>query len=151
MAIRAKYVHTNLIAKDWRGLAEFYERVFGCMPLRPERNLKGQWLEKGTGVPGAEIEGIHLRLPGHGETGPTLEVFQYNRQAERPATAVDRPGFVHLAFAVDDVGAARDAVLAAGGGVVGEVVSLHVSGAGTVTFAYVTDPEENIIELQRWS
>jgi hypothetical protein len=56
----------------------------------------------------------------------------------------------HIAFAVDDVEAARAAVLEAGGGVVGEVVTLDVAQAGKVTFVYVTDPEGNIIELQKW-
>ena len=45
----------------------------------------------------------------------------------------------------------REAVLAAGGGAVGETVAVPVPGAGTVEFAYVTDPEGNVIELQRWS
>jgi glyoxylase I family protein len=52
---------------------------------------------------------------------------------------------------VEDVEAACEAVLAAGGGTVGQVVSLRIPDAGTVTFAYVTDPEGNIIELQSWS
>jgi predicted enzyme related to lactoylglutathione lyase len=146
-----RFVHVNLVARDWRRLAQFYEQVFGCTPVPPERDLAGQWLEDGTGVPGAEIQGIHLRLPGYGDAGPTLEVFQYNRLAERPDTAVNRPGFGHIAFAVDDVEAARDAVIAAGGGSVGKVVSLDVPGVGTVTFAYLTDPEGNVIELQSWS
>jgi catechol 2,3-dioxygenase-like lactoylglutathione lyase family enzyme len=68
----------------------------------------------------------------------------------RPSTAINRPGLAHLAFAVDDVEMAREAVLAAGGGEIGEVVSLDVRGAGTVTFAYLTDPEGNVVELQRW-
>jgi predicted enzyme related to lactoylglutathione lyase len=151
MTVEARFVHTNLIAQDWRRLARFYEQVFGCTPVPPERNLVGQWLEDATGVPGAEIRGIHLRLPGYGEEGPTLEIFQYNRRAERPETAINRPGFAHLAFAVDDVEVARDAVIEAGGGTVGEVVSLEVPGAGRATFVYLTDPEGNIIELQRWS
>lgn len=151
MPIRARFVHTNLIAQDWRRLAQFYEQVFGCTPVPPARDLRGQWLEEGTGVPGAEIEGLHLRLPGHGEDGPTLEIFQYNYEAERPPTAVNRPGYAHIAFAVDDVEAARDAVLTAGGDVVGKVISVPIPDAGTVTFAYVTDPERNIVELQRWS
>jgi predicted enzyme related to lactoylglutathione lyase len=151
MTTNARYVHTNLIAQDWKRLAQFYERVFGCTPVPPERELAGQWLEDGTGVPGAEIRGIHLRLPGYGDAGPTLEVFQYNRQEQRPETAINRPGFAHIAFAVDDVEAAKEAVLAAGGGTVGQVVSLEVPGAGTVTFVYLTDPEGNILELQRWS
>ncbi len=28
--MRARYVHTNLIARDWRTLADFYVGVFGC-------------------------------------------------------------------------------------------------------------------------
>ena len=151
MTANARYVHTNLIAQDWKRLAQFYEQVFGCTPVPPERKLAGQWLEDGTGVPGAEIRGIHMRLPGYGDKGPTLEIFQYNRQEQRPETAINRPGFAHIAFAVDDVEAAKEAVLAAGGGTVGQVVSLEVPGAGTVTFAYLTDPEGNILELQRWS
>ena len=151
MTPRARYVHTNLIARDWRKLARFYERIFGCTPVPPERDLAGQWLEDGTGVPGAHIHGVHLRLPGYGTDGPTLEIFQYNHEEGRPETAVNRPGFGHIAFAVDDVEAARDAVFAAGGGTVGQVVSLEVPGAGTVTFVYLTDPEGNIIELQHWA
>jgi predicted enzyme related to lactoylglutathione lyase len=57
----------------------------------------------------------------------------------------------HIAFAVDDVEAARDAVIAAGGGIVGQIVSVDIPGAGEVTFVYATDPEGNILELQRWS
>ena len=151
MIMLAKFVHTNIVAQDWQRLAQFYEKVFGCVPVPPERDLQGQWLDDGTGLPGAHIRGIHLRLPGYGDDGPTLEIFQYNSQATRPETAINRPGFAHIAFAVDDVAAARASVLNAGGGAVGEVVSLDVPGAGTVTFAYVTDPEGNIVELQRWS
>jgi predicted enzyme related to lactoylglutathione lyase len=151
MTIRAKYVHTNLIAEDWRRLATFYERVFGCVPLPPDRDLSGEWLEAATGVAQARIRGVHLRLPGYGDGGPTLEIFQYDRQAAQSKPAVNRPGFVHIEFAVDDVAAAHDAVLAAGGGVVGDLVSVEIPGAGQITFAYVTDPEGNVIELQRWS
>ncbi len=151
MAINARFVHTNLIAQDWKRLARFYEQVFGCTPILPERDLAGQWLEKGTGVPNAQIRGVHLRLPGYGDEGPTLEIFRYSPQAKRLKTTINRPGFAHIAFAVDDVESARDAVIAAGGRVVGQVVSVEVSGAGRVTFVYLTDPEENIIELQSWS
>jgi predicted enzyme related to lactoylglutathione lyase len=146
-----RFVHTNLIARDWRRLADFYTQVFGCTPLLPERDLAGPWLEAATGVPSARIRGVHLRLPGHGDGGPTLEVFQYDPLAERPPTAVNRPGFAHIAFAVENVETARDAVIAAGGSTVGEAVSLKIPGAGTVTFVYATDPEGNIIELQNWS
>ncbi|MDY0041683.1 MAG: VOC family protein, partial [Desulforhabdus sp.] len=63
----------------------------------------------------------------------------------------NRPGFAHIAFAVEDVAAALDAVKAAGGGAIGEIASLEIPGAGIVTIVYATDPEGNIIELQTWS
>ena len=151
MPINAKYVHTNIVARDWRKLTRFYEQVFGCVPIPPERDLGGEWLEAATGVPEARIRGIHLRLPGYGEDGPTLEIFQYNRQEKERGNAINRPGIAHIAFAVEDVETARQAVIEAGGGEVGEIVTLQVSGAGKVIFGYFTDPEGNMIELQRWS
>lgn len=151
MTIHARYVHTNLIANDWKRLATFYERVLGCVPVLPERDLSGEWLEAATGVPQARIRGIHLRLPGYGDEGPTLEIFQYDRQLDQSRPAANRPGFAHIAFAVDDVAAARDAVLAAGGGAVEDLVSVEIPGAGQITFVYATDPEGNIVELQHRS
>jgi predicted enzyme related to lactoylglutathione lyase len=148
MGMRARYIHTNIIARDWRRLAVFYEGVFGCTPVPPERELSGKWLERATGVPNAEIHGVHLRLPGYGENGPTLEIFQYTQLEERGKSSINRPGFAHIAFMVDDVVSARDAVIAAGGGVLGELVSTEIPGAGTIIFVYATDPEGNIIELQ---
>jgi glyoxylase I family protein len=65
-----RYVHTNLIARDWRALARFYEAHFGCVVVPPERDYAGAELEAGTGVAGAQLAGVHLRLPGHGGDGP---------------------------------------------------------------------------------
>ena len=149
--IKAKYKHTNIVAQEWRKLAEFYQRIFGCVPVLPERASTGEWVERCTGVPGAEVSGIHLRLPGYGDDGPTLEIFQYNRAQKRAETAINRPGLAHLAFEVDDVEAARDAVIAAGGARVGDLVTAEIPGAGRITFVYLTDPEGNIIELQKWA
>ena len=150
MTIKAKYVHTNLIAKDWRALAKFYQEVFGCIPVPPERHFKGEDLERGTAVPNAQLDGIHLRLPGFDGNGPTLEVFTYTQSEPKPATAVNRPGFGHIAFSVDDVEKARTTVIAAGGEAVGDVVTLRLSTGARVTWCYVTDPEGNVVELQAW-
>jgi catechol 2,3-dioxygenase-like lactoylglutathione lyase family enzyme len=144
----ARYGHTNLIAEDWRALARFSQEQFGCTPVPPERDFKGRDLERGTAIAGAELRGAHLRLPGHGAEGPTLEIFNYNLLEERPPTAVNRPGFGHIAFVVADVPAARDAVLGAGGRAVGEVVTLVNAAGKALTWVYVTDPEGNVIELQ---
>ncbi|MFO7167519.1 MAG: VOC family protein [Chloroflexota bacterium] len=151
MALTARYAHTNLVALDWRALARFYQEVFGCTPVPPERDYAGPLLEAGTGIRGARLRGAHLRLPGFGEDGPTLEIFQYEPREEHAPPAVNRPGYGHIAFAVDDVPQARAAVLAAGGRAVGEVVTLATSDGRRVTWCYVTDPEGNIIELQAWA
>ncbi len=149
--MRAKYRHTNIVAEDWRKVADFYQQVLGCDPIPPERASSGQWVERSTGVPSAEVRGIHLRLPGLGDDGPTLEIFEYNNAVKREETAINRPGFAHMAFEVDNVEAARNEVLAAGGGCVGDLVTAEITNAGTITFVYVTDPEGNIIELQKWA
>jgi predicted enzyme related to lactoylglutathione lyase len=151
MSLSAKYVHTNLIAEDWQALASFYRQVFGCIPVLPERDFQGEKLEAGTGIPGARLRGVHLRLPGCGDNGPTLEIFNYNKLESRGRPAVNRPGFGHIAFSVEDVAAAQKAVLQAGGSAVGEIVTLQVASGAKVTWCYVTDPEGNIIELQSWS
>lgn len=151
MIAGAKYGHTNLIANDWRSLARFYQDLFGCVPVPPERDFKGADLERGTGIRGAELRGAHLRLPGHGPDGPTLEIFNYNVLKEKLEPAVNRPGFGHIAFMVDDVPSARETVVAAGGGRLGEIVTLTTAGGAKVTWVYVTDPEGNVIELQSWS
>ncbi len=148
--MKAKYKHTNIVAKDWRALARFYQDVFGCVLVPPERALSGEWLDKGTGVKGARFAGAHLRLPGHGENGPTLETYQYHHNESRSAIAANREGILHIAFEVDDVRQAVDEILKNGGRKIGDIASSALEGVGILTFIYVADPEGNIVELQTW-
>lgn len=148
----ARFGHTNVIARDWRRLADFYSTVFGCELVPPERDYGGEVLERGTAVSGATLRGAHLRLPGHGETGPTLEVYTFGtNEPRRGEAAANREGWRHVAFAVDDVEQAREAVLAAGGGQHGEVVTTQTADGRRVTWCYLTDPEGNLVEVQSWS
>jgi predicted enzyme related to lactoylglutathione lyase len=144
----SRYVHTNLIAQDWNALARFYEQVFGCEPVPPIRDFAAHEIEAGTGVPGAALQGAHLRLPGHGPNGPTLEIFTYSQQLAAAPAAPNQPGFAHIAFAVEDVSEAREQVLAAGGRPVSEIVIVTTATGVIIKWCYVTDPEGNIIELQ---
>jgi predicted enzyme related to lactoylglutathione lyase len=150
MVVKAKYVHTNLIAEDWRALSKFYQEIFGCIPVPPERDCQGEMLDAGTGISGARLHGVHLLLPGFGNNGPTLEIFTYTPQENRANTIVNRPGFVHIAFQVDDVIEARSIVVNAGGKPAGDVVTLTIATGAKVTWCYLTDPEGNLIELQSW-
>ena len=146
--INARFGHVNLIARDWHLLAEFYREVFGMEIVPPLRDYSGPDLEAGTAIPGAALKGAHLRLPGLGADGPTFEIYQYSFGPDRLRAAANRPGFQHIAFVVPDVAAASEAVLAAGGRKVGSIVTVTPGEGIQITWAYVTDPEDNIIELQ---
>src|SRR5947199_9997148 len=126
MPIRAKYVHTNVIARDWKRLVRFYSEVFGCKPHGPERDMSGAWLDSVTSLRNAHLTGIHLRLPGYGDDGPTLEIFSYDQLIEGGLSTPNRSGFGHIAFAVEDVDEALYAVIAAGCVLVGNIESKRV-------------------------
>jgi hypothetical protein len=84
-------------------------------------------------VPNAALRGVHLQLPGHGDDGPTLEIYTFASTDGTSEVGIDRPGFRHIAFAVADVHTARRRVLDEGGNSV------------------VTDPAGNAVELQSWA
>ncbi|MEM6379681.1 MAG: VOC family protein [Bacteroidota bacterium] len=146
-----RYAHTNIIAKDWKKLVDFYCAVFDCKLVPPIRNQSGDWLSQGTGVSNAQLEGAHLRLPGHGESGPTLEVYQYAEIKSQEPVAANQRGFGHLAFEVDDVSLILEKVLEYGGSLNGQLTRRQVEGVGFITFVYARDPEGNLLELQNWS
>lgn len=148
MAIQATYIHTNLVARDWRKLSAFYQDVFGCSEVKPYRQLNGAWLERGTKVDNAQLQGVHLLLPTSGDD-ITLEIFEYHENVVVPPGPANRVGFGHIAFAVEDVKAAYDAVLNHGGQAVGSIETFEQPGGVQLTWVYVRDPEGNIVELQK--
>ena len=62
-----RYAHTNMIARDHKKLIAFYKEVFHCRSIGETRDLRGEWLDRLTGLSGAHIVGEHLCLPGYGE------------------------------------------------------------------------------------
>lgn len=149
--MKIRYAHTNIIARDWRRLADFYIRVFDCRPKPPERNQSGAWLERGTGVSNAALQGLHLTLPGHGAEGPTLEIYQYQKIIDSDKPVPNSKGLGHLAFEVDNVYEILEKALELGATKIGEISENMVEGVGKIQFIYIYDPEHNIIELQSWS
>ncbi len=144
-----KYVHTNLVAKDWKKLARFYIEVFDCVPIAPERNLHGDWLDRITCMKGLRIRGIHLKLPGY-NNGPTLEIFQYNKPSVENKKCIHNYGFGHTAFHVSNVEEILEKILAGGGSKYGELIEKEIEYLGIIKAIYVKDPEDNIIEIQNW-
>ena len=145
-----RYAHTNLVAKNWKVLADFYCAVFECIPIPPQRDQSGPWLDKGTGLANAHLQGMHLLLPGYGASGPTLEIYQYAGMSPTEKHGANKQGFTHIAFEVEDVPKCIHSILQHGGSHLGELSSTVVKGVGTITFAYMADPEGNILEIQHW-
>lgn len=145
-----QYVHTNLIARDWRKLADFYIEVFNCKPQYPERDLSGEWIDKMTNIGNVKVKGIHLSLPGY-ENGPTLEIFAYEpTNWKSTESVINQQGFGHIAFHVDDVGNVVQKLIAHGGKTLGEIITKNYSELGLLTAVYAQDPEGNFIEIQNW-
>lgn len=145
-----KYTHTNIISHDWQQLADFYIQVFDCKIVPPIRNQSGDWLSQGTGVKNAHLTGAHLLLPGYGENGPTLEIYQYAKVVSQVPVVPNQRGLGHLAFEVTDVAATLQAVEEHGGSRFGEITERRIPDVGVITFIYVRDPDGNLLELQYW-
>ena len=135
-----RYVHTNIIAKDHKKLIEFYKAVFGCRSIGETRDLRGEWLDKLTGIADVHIIGEHLVLPGYGDDHPTIEIFSYDRPTGDLSHSVNAYGFAHLAFEVDDVAETLKKLQTNGGVIVGELVETVYDDGRKATFVYATDP-----------
>jgi predicted enzyme related to lactoylglutathione lyase len=145
-----KFVHTNLIAKDWKKLAQFYIDVFECVPTYPERDLSGDWIDKMTMINDVRVRGIHLKLPGY-RNGPTLEIFEYNNISEIvKKQTINDFGYAHIAFHVSNVDETIKKIIDHGGAKYGEIIEKDFPGIGILQAVYVKDPEGNIIEIQNW-
>jgi predicted enzyme related to lactoylglutathione lyase len=145
-----RYVHTNIIAADSKKLIDFYKTVFGCRSIGQMRDLRGEWVDRITGLRNAHITGEHLLLPGCGDDGPTLEIFSYDEDIIHAGTAINRCGLAHIAFAVDDVGTTLAALEAAGGSAVGDMISTVYPDGRKLTLVYAADIEGNIVEIMNW-
>jgi len=145
-----RYAHTNIVARDWKKLSDFYTTIFGCAVKPPKRELSGNWLDQATGLVKAELEGVHLLLPGYGDIGPTLEIFSYKNLHECAPQMANHTGFTHIAFEVEDVEEKFQEALKGGATKLGEVTEKAIEGIGVLQFVYLRDPEGNIIEIQSW-
>lgn len=146
-----KYVHTNIIAKDWKKISKFYIDVFDCKPLYPERDLSGEWIEKLTNIDNVKVKGIHLSLPGY-DNGPTLEIFEYEpKNLNSNESMINKQGFGHIAFHVDVVEEVVEKLVEHGGKILGEIINKDYGEIGVLTAVYAQDPEGNFIEIQNWN
>ena len=148
---KIRFVHTNIVAKSWKKLADFYIEALNCTAVKPERDMEGKWLDKLTNIKKVHVEGIHLKLPGY-KNGPTLEIFGYNKKIKRNRPSqINDVGLAHIAFRVDNIKKYVDRILEHGGQFYGEIAEAEIKSVGHLNVVYMRDPEGNIIELQHWS
>ena len=145
-----RFAHTNIAARNWKLLSTFYINVFDCKVRPPERKLSGSWLDHATGLQNAVLEGVHLLLPGHGNNGPTLEIFSYQNMQDREPLMANHVGFTHIAFEVQEFDQTLDEAIKNGGKLLGKVTEKTIDGVGNLKFVYFRDPEGNIVEIQSW-
>lgn len=152
--MKTRIAHVSITAKDLDRLAEFYGKALGFEEARPERSFSGEWLERGTGVPGAAIRRVQLRPPGEDPGGTLLELIEYpDTIVDSTPPAANRAGLRHIAIeagSADELRRLHDSVIEYGGSGLGAISEKRIEGLGTVTFVYMTDPEGNIIELINW-
>ena len=79
-----RYAHVNIIARDWRRLCEFYEKVFDCEPWSSERDHHGAFPHRG--LPQWHLEECRVRchLPAAATAGQAL--CQPRRERQPQAT-----------------------------------------------------------------
>ena len=143
-----RYAHTNIAARDWKRLSNFYINLFGCTVKPPERKFSGDWLDQATGLSKAELEGVHLLLPGHGDTGPTLEIFSYKDIHECEPLMANHLGLTHIAFEVENVEQKFKDALNHGATKLGDITKKLIDDIGILEIVYFRDPEGNIVEIQ---
>ena len=123
--------HAGLSVADLDAATGFYERAFGFE------------VEFGFELPGG-IRGVMLR----GESG-RLELFQHPRaadglRAETPLDALATRGYGHFALSATDIEAPFARAVQAGAT---PKVTPRPSPEPGIRFAFVADPEGNLIEL----
>jgi catechol 2,3-dioxygenase-like lactoylglutathione lyase family enzyme len=130
--------HVAVRVADLERSVAFYVAAFGGRQRTRPVTLTGAFPEKiYGGGPGCTVRLCHVGF-AHG----AVELFELS-PPRPPFTAPQADaGIMHAAFQVDSVHQTADAVVDAGGAVVGEVIDW-----GGKPFAYCTDPDGNVLEL----
>ncbi|AMM21627.1 glyoxalase [Frondihabitans sp. PAMC 28766] len=125
--------HVGLSVADLDRLSTFYAEGLGLTEIEEE-----------FAMPDVGVRSVILRSP----EGFKLELIERQGSTPQsfpdPFTGASIQGFFHWALSVDDLDAAFATLVAAGAAAVSEPADAVRSGA---RFAYVHDPEGNLIEL----
>ncbi len=145
--------HVNIVVADIERAARFYGEVLG-LSRGFEKALEGAWIERVTGVKGAQALCVFMEMPPSDDPfdQPTrIELLQFLApdggvwsQNSRPTTQ----GIRHIAFTVEDLDALIEKLRAWNVKIVSEPVEVPfaVGSLGRKRLFYFYDPEGNLLE-----
>jgi catechol 2,3-dioxygenase-like lactoylglutathione lyase family enzyme len=138
----ARYDHAGFITHSIEESLRFWEGVMG-FEAKPVGTRGEAWISRFMGVPGADVRLVHLY--GLGTHIEFIEFVTPKGEAVRPAA--NAPGAAHLCFRVPDIEAIRTAILANGGSLQGDLVTITEGIATGLRGLYMRDPNGIMIEL----
>lgn len=132
--------HTALCVRDFEAARDFYIQVLGFQ-LEGEMDHRGEpGLGTVLGLPGAVIRWAMLARDDH-----RMELFKFHEPAGREEIGRQCDlGYMHMAFEVDDVDAAYEAVQALG---LPTTSPPQILRGGRTKVLYILAPEGNVTEL----
>lgn len=131
-----QFTQVKLQSADPERLARFYQEALDCEVGLPLTTLE-QPAPRGVGNQDGDVAILVMSLPGS-EGGPTLELIS--------GSGLDGARGM-LTFHVDDVDAATQRVVDAGGDFAGRVTEFMGPSGRLARFVFMTDPEGNVIDL----
>ncbi|NQV55083.1 MAG: VOC family protein [Rhodospirillales bacterium] len=138
-----KIDHTGVTVSDINASLAFYHDVFGFDVTEPRR-LEGEFFETLTGVKDAKLDVAYVEAPGH-----RIELLQYTIPGERKPSTLrpSDPGFVHLAFEVEDIDEVVTAIREGGFEPVSKPLTSEAGLRKGWRAVYTRDPDGNVIEF----
>ncbi len=142
--VSALGAHVGLEVPDLEEGLRFYRDLLGFEAAHPI-SVGGAFLESLSGIPGAENRSVWLQVPG----GCQIELQQYTPQGTVGDTRVNNQGLTHLSFAVEDVDAEYERLVAAGVRFAAPPVAMDLGDhpLDGHTVAYFSDPWGLALEL----
>ncbi|MEM7391774.1 MAG: VOC family protein, partial [Verrucomicrobiota bacterium] len=143
--------HVNIVVTDLERAGQFYGDVLG-LKKSFEKHLKGEWLDRVTGLKDAEADCVFYEFPD-GKT--RIELIQYRGDAA-PLEANRRPntiGVRHFAFDVSDLDAFIQRLRDHGTPVFSDPVTVPfpVGEQGLEKrICYFTDPDGVLLEVAEY-
>ncbi|MGY4494533.1 VOC family protein [Pseudomonas sp. TE3610] len=140
--------HVGITVPDMEQATRFFVEAFGAVPLYDmlDAPLAGAAVEAGLGIgPGAVIDAIRMLRLG---SGANIELFSYSGIAQaRPVVPSDL-GIQHFCIYVDDIDAAAERLVGAGGILLSSPGDLPGADAGPGNrYVYTRTPWGSTIEL----